>query len=130
MKEVTAAIIFHRDSVLITRRKQGQALEGMWEFPGGKIESGETPQICLEREILEELGVKIRAGDIVAESDYHYAHGSIRLIALSAEILEGQLSLRVHDKAEWVPLHRILDYELAPADIPIAKQLKEIKDAI
>ncbi len=130
MKEVTAAIIFKGDRVLLTRRKQGQALEGLWEFPGGKIEPGETPQVCLEREIQEELGVHIRAGDIVAESDYHYGHGAIKLIALTAEMTEGQLSLQVHDKAEWVPLHRVLDYALAPADIPIARQLKEIKDAI
>ncbi len=68
MKIVTAAIIFHNNTVLLTRRNNGQKLEGYWEFPGGKIEQGETPQICLERELYEELGVEATAGKIIGES--------------------------------------------------------------
>jgi len=62
MITVTAAIIRKGDTVLLTRRKQGQRMAGYWEFPGGKLEEGETLQACLEREILEELGWKIQVG--------------------------------------------------------------------
>jgi 8-oxo-dGTP diphosphatase len=121
MKLVTAAIIVRDGNVLLTRRKQGERLAGHWEFPGGKVEEGESPQECLERELFEELGVRAKADSIVAESEYHYEHGSIRLLALSTKIEETEFLLRVHDRADWVPVTRLLEYKLAPADIPIAK---------
>ena len=130
MKEVTAAIIFKDDTVLITRRKKGETLEGLWEFPGGKIEAGETPQLCLERELLEELELNVKAHNILAESKYHYENGAIKLIALRTEVLSGRITLHVHDKAIWVPFSELLNYELAPADIPIAKKLMEMNDGI
>jgi len=68
MKRVTAAILFKDGKVLIARRKQGQSHAGLWEFPGGKIEDSETPQACLERELEEEHGLRVRSGRIIAES--------------------------------------------------------------
>lgn len=121
MKSVTAAIIIKDDTVLITRRRPNQELPGHWEFPGGKIEKGETPQECLERELFEELGVKAEADKIIAESEYHYKHGSFRLLAILTTVEESNFSLKVHDKAEWAPLTSLLQYTLAPADIPIAQ---------
>jgi 8-oxo-dGTP diphosphatase len=126
MKTVTAAIIRDGDRVLITRRKLGQKLEGYWEFPGGKLEDGETLQACLEREIIEELNLRIRAGEVVATSDYVYDHGSIRLIALEAVIVSGAPVPTVHDKMEWIPVSKLLEYKLAPADIPIAEELMRL----
>ncbi len=70
MKTVTAAIVRHDNTVLITRRKSDQKLAGYWEFPGGKLEEGETLQACLEREIFEEFSWRIKAGKIVAISNY------------------------------------------------------------
>ncbi len=121
MKLVAAAIIIKNKCVLLTRRKPGERLAGYWEFPGGKLEERETPQKCLERELLEELGIKARAGEIIAESEYHYDHGAFKLLALLTTIEEKNLTLKVHDRAEWVPLHSLLNYKLAAADIPIAK---------
>ncbi len=123
MKIVTAAIIRNENCILLARRRKGQKLEGYWEFPGGKIEEGETPQSCLERELQEELCVKAVAGKIITESIYEYSHGIIKLLAIETKLLSGKIQLSVHDKAEWVPVEYLCSYELAPADIPIAKIL-------
>lgn len=126
MITVTAAIIRKGDTVLLTRRKQGQRMAGYWEFPGGKLEEGETLQACLEREILEELGWKIQVGEIVATNIHSYERGDIYLVAMNAVILSGAPVLTVHDTMEWISAARLLEYQLAPADIPIAEELMKI----
>lgn len=126
MITVTAAIIRKGDTVLLTRRKQGQRMAGYWEFPGGKLEEGETLQACLERELFEEFKWSTKAGEVITKSTYNYPQGSILLVALEAEILSGDPVLTVHDKMEWVPIPQLLNYQLAPADIPIAKELMQI----
>jgi 8-oxo-dGTP diphosphatase len=125
MKLVTAAIIFKKDSVLLTRRKVGENLAGYWEFPGGKIEDGESPQACLERELLEELNVRSKANEIIAESIYEYSNGTIRLLGIQTDLIDKNITLSVHDKFEWVPNESLLDYKLAPADITIAEAIME-----
>lgn len=126
MKIVTAAIIVNDGRVMITRRRQGEKLSGAWEFPGGKVEPGETLQNCLARELREELGLVAEIGQVLAQSEYHYEHGSIQLVALHAQILSGDITLTVHDKIEWVYPGDLLKFSLAPADIPIAKHLATI----
>lgn len=123
MKEVTAAVIIENGSVLLTRRRPGERLAGYWEFPGGKIEKGESPQRCLEREIEEELGIHIEAGRLITESVYPYDHGKIKLIAIESKIVDGDITLSVHDRYTWVPLDKLLEYNLAPADIPVARKI-------
>ena len=125
MKEVTAAIILCNSTVLLCRRKAGEKLEGYWEFPGGKIDTGETPQQCLERELLEELGVKSHALEVFLENIHHYEHGVIKLIGIFTDLTEKDFTLFVHDKAQWIEIRDILNYQLSPADIPIAKKLME-----
>ena len=125
MKSVTAAIIIRDNKILITRRKAGSTLSGYWEFPGGKIEDGESPQECLERELFEELGVLSNSTKIIAESEYHYSHGSFKLLAILTSIHSESFNLTAHDEAKWVPIDQLLEYQLAPADIPIAKSIKE-----
>ncbi|MBU3915944.1 (deoxy)nucleoside triphosphate pyrophosphohydrolase [bacterium] len=126
--EVAAAVIIKDNRVLLTRRKRGEHSEGFWEFPGGKIEKGETPPACLERELFEELGVKSKAHEVIIESKYTYANRSILLIALRAELLDNNISLRVHDKLKWVPAEKLLEYKLSPADIPIAAKILELRN--
>jgi 8-oxo-dGTP diphosphatase len=125
MITVTAAIIRKGDTVLLTRRKQGQRMAGYWEFPGGKLEENETLQSCLEREIREELSWIIKAGEIVTTNCHSYDHGEIHLVAIEATIQFGSPALTVHDDLAWVPIACLLDYQLAPADIPIAKELMQ-----
>jgi len=126
MKTVTAAIIIRNQKVLLTRRGPSEKLAGYWEFPGGKVEDGETLQECLERELLEELGVAAVVGEVMAKSEYHYDHGSFLLVGMYANLLSDDLKLTVHDSAEWVPIKGLLSYQLAPADIPIAEKIWNI----
>ena len=122
---VTAAIIIRDGCALLARRPQGDSLAGYWEFPGGKIEPGETPQECLERELLEEFGLRAKARQVVAENVHTYPHGAIRLIAIMTEIEGGEITLSAHDTVRWVPISEIMAYKLAPADIPIARKVVE-----
>ena len=109
--------------MLLTRRAEGQNLAGLWEFPGGKVHEGESPKVCLARELEEELSLRCSIGAKVAESEYRYHHGAFTILAYEAEIESGELQLTVHDQAEWVELALLLEHDLAPADIPIAKAL-------
>ena len=125
MKVVTAAIVCEDGLYLIARRGSGEKLAGKWEFPGGKVEAGETLQECLKREIEEELGVDSIVGEELTESHYRYQHGEILLVALKTALKSNEVKLSVHDKVLWLTPDQILDLDLAPADIPIAKFLKE-----
>jgi len=127
--DVVAAVIIDHGKVLLTRRKRGEDQEGFWEFPGGKIEEGETPQACLERELIEELGVQAMAGDVIIESKYEYSNRSIKLIAINAKLLGSNISLKVHDKLEWVAAEDLLSFRLSPADISIAAKILEMSNA-
>ncbi|RJR27809.1 MAG: (deoxy)nucleoside triphosphate pyrophosphohydrolase [Candidatus Latescibacterota bacterium] len=128
MKIVTAAIIVSDGKVLIARRRRGDSMEGLWEFPGGSLEPGETLQACLERELFEELGVDAVAGDVVAESSHCDEHGALRLVALRAEIVSGEPSPAAHDEIAWVDPRDLAGYRLSPADVPIARLLFGEKD--
>ena len=81
MINVTAAIIERDGKVLLAKRSSTSSLPNKWEFPGGKVESGETPEECLKRELWEEFEIKVIIGDFYRESVYDYDHGSVRLMA-------------------------------------------------
>ncbi|KAB3526358.1 (deoxy)nucleoside triphosphate pyrophosphohydrolase [Alkaliphilus serpentinus] len=117
-----AAIILENESkeVLIARRRKGIAMEGLWEFPGGKIEEGESPQDCLVRELKEEMELDIEVQDYVGESIHSYEDFVIRLMAYRGRILRGEIKLVDHDKILWVKPLELKEIALAPADIPFA----------
>lgn len=123
MKEVTAAIVITDGKALLTRRGPSEKLAGFWEFPGGKVESGESLSDCLRRELKEELCVGSSVRGKVCESVYEYEHGAFRLIALDVDLHSHEFRLSVHDKALWIPIAELLNYKLLPADIPIAESL-------
>jgi 8-oxo-dGTP diphosphatase len=125
---VTAAIIRRDDTVLLARRSPGQKLAGFWEFPGGKVENGETPEESLARELEEELGIRGRVGEKCAESFYQYDHGSFRILAYFVDYIAGDLHPSVHDRLDWVKIGDIKGYKLLPADIPIAESLQKLQD--
>ena len=123
--EVLAGIIARDGKFLIGRRKAAKRLGGFWEFPGGKREPNETPQQCLEREIWEEFGIRIRAGEFLAESSHTYAFGAIRLLAYRAEYLSGDPVPTDHDEIRWIRPDELGNFTFAPADIPIVERLQQ-----
>ena len=126
MKEVTAAIILKANRVLIAQRAPGENLAGKWEFPGGKIEPGETLQECLKREIREELDVDIEVLDFFSESIYTYQNGTIKLMAFLCKWITGDFTLNAHSHIAWVNHHELDLYDFAPADIPLVEKLKSV----
>ena len=125
MKDVTAAILVNGGKIFIARRGPSEKHAGGWEFPGGKVEIGETPEGCLARELYEEFGIETEVQEFIHSIVHNYPQGSIRLLAYRVNILEGDIQLRVHDRYEWVNPHELLDYDLLPADVPIAVYLQE-----
>lgn len=128
MIEVTAAIIKNNGKILIARRPIGDTLAGKWEFPGGKIESGETPQECLHREIKEELNIDILVGDYFSDSIYHYPTKTVHLSAYWSTWIKGDIELRSHDAVEWVSIPNLEQFDFAPADLPFINKLRSINN--
>ncbi|NYE58107.1 8-oxo-dGTP diphosphatase MutT [Carboxydothermus ferrireducens] len=127
MKTVTAAIIIHKGKVLITRRKlNDKYLPGKWEFPGGKVEQGETPEDCLVREIKEELDLNIKITQFFGESIYEYPFFIIRLLAFLAQPVSGKIKLNDHAEARWVEIKDLNFYDFAPADLPFVEKLLKL----
>ena len=123
--KVVAAILQKEDKILIARKKEGKPLAGYFEFPGGKIEKGETPEESLARELMEEMKIKIDVKEYVGESIYDYGNGKvISLLGYISEIIDGEIKLSDHDRYEWVTLEEINNYKIAPADIPLIDKLR------
>jgi len=123
--KVVAAIIKKNEKILIARRKKGKHLELKWEFPGGKVEDGESEENTLKRELFEEFGIKVKVHQFVTESFYDYEHIKINLRAYVVEHLEGDFNLLDHDKVLWINIEDQEKYDFAPADIPINNYLLE-----
>lgn len=122
---VTAGVIMDKDKVLITRRAPKEKHAGGWEFPGGKIEAGETPEECLARELKEELNIEVLVGEFCTEVTHAYGNKHINLKAYYCTIVGGEIKVSVHDKYKWVRLMDLLGYDLLPADVPIARKVME-----
>ncbi len=123
MKNVTVAILVKDGKVFLAKRGAGDRLANKWEFPGGKIEDGETPEECLRREMKEEFQIDVSVGECFGESVYHYENGPVRLLAYRV-FWDGQTIIpAVHDDVRWVSLHELDAYDFAPADVPFAKRL-------
>jgi 8-oxo-dGTP diphosphatase len=118
MIRVTAAIIFKGDNILIAKRSPLKHLAGFWEFPGGKVEEGESEEQCLKREIMEELGIEINVMKFFKENIHEYSDRTILLKAYLCEYINGKLLLKDHDSVEWVEKTQLKDFNFAPADIP------------
>jgi len=123
MIDVSAAILVKDGKVLIAKRKSGDKLPDKWEFPGGKLEPGETPQECLQREMHEEFGIQVSIGEFIGESVYHYHHGSIRLLAYRVRWQAGNLSVKDHADCAWVMYDQLEKFDFAPADLPFVEKL-------
>ena len=122
---VTGGILIKRGMVFIARRPGGSHLAGMWELPGGKIESGESPPNCLRRELFEELNVTVQVQDLeyFDESFYEYGYKRVHLICFIVKEYAGQLHPNEHEDARWVAINSLETFQMAPADVPVVKRL-------
>ena len=123
---VAAAVIIRGGRVLLTRRLDDQHLQGLWEFPGGKVESGESPESALARECREEIGVDIEVERILEVTHHQYPEKEVLLLFYRCSLVAGEVQhLQVADHA-WVLPDELDDYELPPADGPVIRAVREL----
>lgn len=121
---VVAAVIKVEDKIFATQRGYGD-LKGGWEFPGGKIEEGETPQEALKREIMEELDTEIEVGELIDVIEYDYPDFHLSMGCYWCSVVCGKLVLKEHEYARWLGKDELMDVEWLPADVELIWKIKE-----
>ena len=122
-RQVTAAVIEKDGKVLIAQRRKGRTLGGRWEFPGGKVEPGETAEACLKRELKEEFEIESEIGKFIAASRFRYCLVPMELLAYRVKHLSGEFKINEHEEIRWVLPSELASYDFMPADKPIVKLL-------
>jgi len=123
MVEVVAALVRDGEKFMICQRPEHKSRPLMWEFPGGKVEAGETPEAALARECREELAIGLEVGEKFAESTFVYPDISVHLTLFEAKIVQGTPKLLEHRDIRWITPKEAADYEFSPADVPFVKKL-------
>ena len=122
--EVVAAVIYKDGEIFATQRGYGE-FEGMWEFPGGKIEPGESCEVALKREIQEELGVDIEVGELICTTEYDYPSFHLTMHCFLCGIASGEIELREHKSARWLTKDTLNDVNWLPADLEVIEKIKQ-----
>lgn len=120
--EVVAAVIVRDDKIFATQRGYGE-FKGGWEFPGGKMEPGETPQEALHREIQEELETEIKVGDFITTVEYDYPNFHLTMHCFICSIISGNLTLLEHEDARWLSKDELNSVQWLPADIEVVEKI-------
>jgi 8-oxo-dGTP diphosphatase len=124
LRFVAAALIVRDGEVLIGQRRADQPMASLWEFPGGKIEAGESPQQALARELVEELGIAASIGPQVTRIRHNYRHGgAVDLQFFSVREFVGEIQNRIYQQVRWVKLAELPDYEFLAADRGLIRDL-------
>ena len=124
---VVAAVIWRRGNsrqLLIAQRQKGKHLQDYWEFPGGKLESGETRWQALRRELEEEVGIQITHGEPLIRVYYRYPERNVLLDVWNVDRYDGEASSREQQALRWIELSQIDDYQYPPADLPVIEAIK------
>lgn len=119
---VVAAVIKNENKIFATARGYGE-FKGQWEFPGGKIEAGETPQEALVREIKEELETTIQVGDLIDTIEYDYPTFHLSMDCYWCDVVEGELKLLEAETARWLSKEELYDVKWLPADILLIEKI-------
>lgn len=122
--EVVAGIIKDNDKIFATQRGYGEFKDG-WEFPGGKMEPGETPQQALARELKEELAVDVNVGDFLCTVDYDYPTFHLTMHCFYCSLIGGELTLLEHEAAKWLNMSELHTVNWLPADVDVVKSLEK-----
>jgi len=127
MIKVVAALIENDNKILIAKRSTGDLnVFGMWEFPGGKVELDEDEKQAIEREIFEEFELKVKAKEFIINNICEYPTKTVDLRLYRCDYLEGEFKLHDHSEIVWIDKKELLNYQLAPADIPLAEYVKKM----
>ena len=121
---VVAAVIRDKEKIFATARGYGE-FKGQWEFPGGKIEQGETPQQALKREIMEELNTEIEVGELIDTIEYDYPTFHLSMDCFWAKVSVGELELKEAEAAKWLTKDELDSVAWLPADITLIGKIKE-----
>lgn len=121
---VVAAVIRKDNKIFATQRGYGEFKDG-WEFPGGKIEEGETPEQALTREIKEELDTEIQVGKLIDTIEYDYPKFHLSMDCFWCEIMQGGLELKEHEAARWLSKEELYSVDWLPADVGVVERVKE-----
>ena len=124
MIPVVAALIVRDGRLLIARRPEGKNMAGRWEFPGGKLECGESPEEAIEREIREELAAEIRAGRVYQAIAYSYPEKDVLLLFYAASVVSGEPRPVEEAEIRWITLEELDEYTFAPVDAMLVERLK------
>ena len=122
---VVAAAIEKDGLIFCAQRPEGKSLGGFWEFPGGKLENGETPEEALIREIKEEFDSEIEVISFLNEASYEYDFGIVTMKTYLSKLINGELKLLEHQDSKWLPIEELSELEWAPVDIPAVECLKQ-----
>lgn len=123
VKVVAAVCINEHEYVLCALRSPKMTLPNLWEFAGGKVEKGETPEESLVREIQEELGCTVKVHELIEDIFHEYPNIIINLLTYRTTIIEGTPKAKEHAEVKWVPLQELRSLKWAPADIPTIDKL-------
>mgnify|MGYP001164770162 CR=1 FL=1 len=127
MVNVTCAIIYFKDKILVTQRSEKMKLPLKWEFPGGKLEKDESEIECIKREIKEEINIDIDILERLSNSVYDYGTFKINLIPFTANYISGEIILSEHKDYKLIDKSELADLDWAEADLPIVNELLKLE---